>query len=95
MKNLNFISLFCLITFASCQSKSPVFSGEKAFDYLIKQCDFGPRDPGSAGHKKTLEYYLSTFKNSLSAGIDFTTFTALDDVQQKSSSDLISAVVFT
>ena len=63
MKNLNFISLYCLITFASCQSKSPVFSGEKAFDYLIKLCDFGPRDPGSTGHKKTLEYYLSTFKN--------------------------------
>ncbi len=63
MKNLNFIALFCLVTFGGCQSKSPIFNADKAFNYLVKQCDFGPRDPGSIGHEKALEYYLATFKN--------------------------------
>ena len=63
MKKINFISVFCLITIVGCQSKVPIFDGDKAFNYLIKQCDFGPRDPGSVAHKKSLQYYLSTFKS--------------------------------
>jgi len=63
MKNLNFISVLYLIAIAGCQSKAPIFSGDNAFNYLVKQCDFGPRDPGSAGHKKAFDYYLSSFKS--------------------------------
>ena len=69
MKKINFISVFCLITIVGCQSKVPIFDGDKAFNYLIKQCDFGPRDPGSVGHKKALQYYLSTFKRFVSKGV--------------------------
>ncbi len=61
MKNFNFILTLFLISLAGCQSKVPIFDGEKAFNHLIKQCDFGPRDPGSVGHSKALEYYLATF----------------------------------
>ena len=63
MKNLNFISVLYLIAIVGCQSKAPIFSGDNAFNYLVKQCDFGPRDPGSVGHKKAFDYYLSSFKS--------------------------------
>ena len=39
-----------------CQS-IPYFDGSLAFLYLEKQCEFGPRYPGSDGHKKTAEFF--------------------------------------
>ena len=62
MKKYNFTALLLIFTWVSCQPKSPLFSGENAFKHLIKQCSFGPRNPGSEGHKNTLNYYLNTFK---------------------------------
>lgn len=35
------------------------FNGEKAFQFLVKQTDFGPRNPGSKGHQACLEYLKS------------------------------------
>lgn len=32
------------------------FSGQRAFAYIERQCDFGPRDPGSAGHAACLQW---------------------------------------
>lgn len=61
MKKYNFTALLLIFTCVSCQPKSPLFSGENAFQHLIKQCSFGPRNPGSEGHKNTLNYYLKTF----------------------------------
>ena len=40
----------------------PSFSGEKAFTHLVNQCDFGPRNPGSDGHKNALKYYQSSMQ---------------------------------
>ena len=34
----------------------PDFNGDKAFEYMKKQCDFGPRYPGSLGHQELSEY---------------------------------------
>ena len=48
MKNLVYI--FCISIIFS--QKAPYFDEKRAMDLLIKQCDFGPRHPGSAGHKK-------------------------------------------
>jgi Zn-dependent M28 family amino/carboxypeptidase len=51
-----------IILFASaggCQTKIPNFNGDAAFAHLVAQCDFGPRNPGSVGHQKALEYYLN------------------------------------
>ena len=62
MKKYNFTALLLIFTCVSCQPKSPLFCGENAFQHLIKQCSFGPRNPGSEGHKNTLNYYLNTFK---------------------------------
>lgn len=32
------------------------FDGESAYAHVRKQCDFGPRNPGSAGHQNCLKY---------------------------------------
>lgn len=39
------------------------FDGNRALDYINKQCDFGPRYPGSIGHKNTIKYFTNFFKN--------------------------------
>ena len=49
------------MTFVGCQTKVPDFSANNAFEYLKAQCEFGPRNPGSEGHRKVLDYYIKTF----------------------------------
>ena len=63
MKKIMNIRYLLLITLVSCQTKVPLFSGENAFGHLKDQCAFGPRNPGSEGHRKALEYYISTFES--------------------------------
>ena len=41
------------------------FNGDSAFVHIEKQCSFGPRYPGSEGHKNLSEY-LYTFFNQYS-----------------------------
>lgn len=38
------------------------FNGDRAFDYLKKQVAFGPRNPGSAGHKACLAYLTNELR---------------------------------
>lgn len=40
----------------------PKFDGQRAFEYLKAQTDFGPRDPGSKGHKLCMEYLYNELK---------------------------------
>ena len=58
-KSINIVYLL-LMTFGGCQTKVPDFSANNAFEYLKAQCEFGPRNPGSEGHRKVLNYYLKT-----------------------------------
>ena len=37
----------------------PRFDGQKAFEYLKRQTDFGPRNPGSKGHQQCLSFLQS------------------------------------
>ncbi|MBI5214334.1 MAG: M28 family peptidase [Ignavibacteriae bacterium] len=41
------------------QVKTPEFDKQKAFDYLVAQTSFGPRNVGSAGHQRCLNYLYS------------------------------------
>ena len=59
---IKFISLLFLLI--SCDDRNPAFDEEKAFDYLLKQCDFGPRNPGSDGYFKCREFIISELKKS-------------------------------
>lgn len=53
-----FASLFLFLVIGGnlLSQEIPEFDGERSFGYLEAQCDFGPRNPGSAGHGDCLEY---------------------------------------
>lgn len=40
----------------------PEFNGKNAYEYLITQTNFGPRNPNSDGHKKCMRYLESELK---------------------------------
>ncbi len=44
--------------------KTPEFDKVKAFDYLLAQTNFGPRNVGSSGHKRCLEYLYNELKKN-------------------------------
>jgi hypothetical protein len=50
--------IFTLLVSAGCENTVPEFSGKNAFQYLEKQCSFGPRNPGSIGYKECLTFLL-------------------------------------
>lgn len=53
----SFLLMIIIISTQGCRSQSlPQFDENRAYKYLVKQCEFGPRDPGSKGHKQCLEY---------------------------------------
>ena len=60
MKKIINIGYLLCFTFVGCQTKVPDFNAENAFEHLIAQCDFGPRNPGSEGHRMVLDYYIKT-----------------------------------
>jgi len=56
---MRFLFLFAACIFSpSCKwfIKKPQFDGDSAMRYLVKQCEFGPRNPGSKGHTECLAY---------------------------------------
>ena len=50
--------------FISCKESNPIFDENNAFDYLLKQCDFGPRNPGSEGYFKCRDFMIAELKKS-------------------------------
>jgi hypothetical protein len=52
-------SFILILIQLGCQSNVPKFDEDRAFDYLIAQCDFGPRNPGSEGYYACLEFMIS------------------------------------
>jgi len=47
---------------SSGEEALPLFDGKRAFHYLLRQCRFGPRAPGSEGHKRTLDFLVSELR---------------------------------
>ena len=71
MKRILFLVLILLFSCNTKPSNSIAitnFDSNKAFTYLVKQCEFGPRNPGSSGH---LEFsnYLETFLSELEGNL--------------------------
>lgn len=54
--------IIAIVSIFLFSGKKPEFSGTNAYANLVKQCDFGPRVPGSDSHRKTKEYFIETFK---------------------------------
>ena len=43
--------------------KVPAFNGDSAYYFVKKQCDFGPRVPGTAAHQQCAEWFVETLSN--------------------------------
>lgn len=69
--------IFLLTSFALAQ-----FNGQRAFKYLVKQVSFGPRNPGSAGHKACLNY-LQAEMARWADRVDLQSFTYNDTFNKK------------
>jgi glutaminyl-peptide cyclotransferase len=57
-----FFSIILILFCASYSLAIPTFDSNKSFEYLKKQCSFGPRPPGSDAHTKTKNYLASELK---------------------------------
>lgn len=64
---MNKIILLIFLGITFCQN-FPYFDGNNAFKHLVKQCDLGPRFPGSEGHKAFIEM-LDTFLKPLNTKV--------------------------
>lgn len=58
-------SIFVLITvfLLSCQTNEIQFDGDSAFNWLEKQCEFGPRNPGSKGYFNCKDFFIQNLKD--------------------------------
>ncbi len=48
-------------------STVPDFDGRRAYGFLVAQTNFGPRNPGSAGHRNCLNYLQSELQSAAEA----------------------------
>jgi hypothetical protein len=48
--------------FGCADTSTPVFSGDSAYQFLLKQCEFGPRVPASTEHANTVRYLVQTMQ---------------------------------
>jgi hypothetical protein len=49
---------------SSTASSRPEFNSQKAYALLLKQCDFGPRHPGSPGHRQCRDWLATTLRST-------------------------------
>lgn len=47
---------------SSCGSQAAAFEGKRALEYLTRQCEFGPRNPGSEAHDSCFTYLAATLR---------------------------------
>jgi len=75
---------------SSCNNAVPNFDKGNAFRYLVEQCEFGPRNPGSNGYKQCLDY----LQNTLSGFADTILLQpfVLDDFVNEKSYDLTNII---
>lgn len=50
---------FALFLFTNCGGGGPAFDENQSFDYLLKQCEFGPRNPGSEGYEACKQFLIN------------------------------------
>ena len=63
MKKIHIIGN-CFLALVFGQSNIPEFNSQSAFKELVKQCEFGPRNPGSVGHQNALAYFNDFFRKT-------------------------------
>ncbi len=56
----NCISFLSIVIIFSCNDSVPNFDENSAYQFLLDQCDFGPRNPGSEGYNNCKQYLIKT-----------------------------------
>ena len=77
----NFICFFSIVVIITCNESVPDFDQNSAYQFLLDQCDFGPRNPGSVGYNNCRDFLLKTL-----GGYSDTVFTqpfVIDDIDDK------------
>ena len=84
------LTIFTISVLSSCNNAVPNFDKGNAFRYLVEQCEFGPRNPGSNGYKQCLDY----LQNTLSGFADTVLLQSfvLDDLVNEKSYDLTNII---
>ncbi len=62
MKN-KLLVIFCILLLTNCQSQKLSFDGMAAFGWLEKQCEFGPRNPGSDGYNQCKKFLIDNLND--------------------------------
>ena len=55
---IRLLTTLLFLTFG-CGPSGPDFDEDHAFEYLVAQCDFGPRNPGSEGYYACLDFIIN------------------------------------
>ena len=76
--------LFILFIIVGCSQNDskmdmPAFNEQRAFQHLIDQCSYGPRNPGSLGYNN-FSIYLEQYLKNLSSNIIIQDFTYLEHI---------------
>ena len=84
------LTISTISVLSSCNNAVPNFDKGNAFRYLVEQCEFGPRNPGSNGYKQCLDY----LQNTLSGFADTVLLQSfvLDDLVNEKSYDLTNII---
>ncbi|TFG31631.1 M28 family peptidase [Candidatus Thorarchaeota archaeon] len=83
MRNSSVFLLFLILTLSVIPingqqySHSPVFDGEMAYNFLLEQCEFGPRPPGSNNLSDCRKFIIDTL-TSFNWTVSIQNFTYLD-----------------
>ena len=84
------LTISTIIVLSSCNNAVPNFDKGNAFRYLVEQCEFGPRNPGSNGYKQCLDYLQKTL-SGFADTILLQSF-VLDDLVNEKSYDLTNII---
>jgi len=71
-------------------SRAPVFDQERAFALVERQCEFGPRPPGSSAHDRMLVWLIETLEQ-WADGVSVQRFTALSDTGEVALTNVIAS----
>ena len=84
------LTISTISVLSSCNNAVPNFDKRNAFRYLVEQCEFGPRNPGSNGYKQCLDYLQKTL-SGFADTILLQPF-VLDDLVNENSYDLTNII---
>ena len=75
---------------SSCTSNRINFDGDSAFNWLEKQCEFGPRNPGSIGYYNCKDFLIKNLEES--SDTVFTQYFKYTEVRENNTYDLCNII---